>query len=133
MAQSWFQTGRALPAGRALCLPHVLRASHHDLACRTADRQVDRCARFNILSAVPAAPASDDVGGYPSAWPCPYGLCPRYSHSVERRPIETGQRGCCPPRSEEHTSETPVTNAHLVCRLLLETKKEIQIINKQHE
>src|SRR3546814_6284695 len=23
-------------------------------------------------------------------------------------------------RSEEHTSETPVTNAHLVCRLLLE-------------
>src|SRR3546814_4636634 len=82
MAQSWFQTGRALPAGRALCLPHVLRASHHDLACRTADRQVDRCARFNILSAAPAAPASDDVGGYPSAWPCPY-------------------------RSEEHTSELP--------------------------
>src|SRR3546814_10000898 len=26
-------------------------------------------------------------------------------------------------RSEEHTSETPVTNAHLVCRLLLETKQ----------
>src|SRR3546814_4943534 len=25
-------------------------------------------------------------------------------------------------RSEEHTSETPVTNAHLVCRLLLEHK-----------
>src|SRR3546814_4623571 len=25
-------------------------------------------------------------------------------------------------RSEEHTSETPVTHAHLVCRLLLETK-----------
>src|SRR3546814_8621332 len=24
------------------------------------------------------------------------------------------------PRSEEHTSELPVTNAHLVCRLLLE-------------
>src|SRR3546814_3119082 len=30
-------------------------------------------------------------------------------------------------RSEEHTSETPVTNAHLVCRLLLEKKK-----NKNH-
>src|SRR3546814_2668642 len=29
-------------------------------------------------------------------------------------------------RSEEHTSETPVTNAHLVCRLLLEKK------NKKH-
>src|SRR3546814_5174240 len=26
-------------------------------------------------------------------------------------------------RSEEHTSETPVTNAHLVCRLLLVKKK----------
>src|SRR3546814_5216157 len=26
-------------------------------------------------------------------------------------------------RSEEHTSETPVTNAHLVCRLLLAKKK----------
>src|SRR3546814_5821687 len=30
-------------------------------------------------------------------------------------------------RSEEHTSETPVTNAHLVCRLLLEKKKIIQL------
>src|SRR3546814_6877920 len=28
-------------------------------------------------------------------------------------------------RSEEHTSETPVTNAHLVCRLLLEKKKKV--------
>src|SRR3546814_9203372 len=28
-------------------------------------------------------------------------------------------------RSEEHTSELPVTNAHLVCRLLLEKKKHI--------
>src|SRR3546814_15671371 len=27
------------------------------------------------------------------------------------------------PRSEEHTSELQVTNAHLVCRLLLEKKK----------
>src|SRR3546814_6264502 len=34
------------------------------------------------------------------------------------------------PRSEEHTSETPVTNAHLVCRLLLEKKKDIST-NKQ--
>src|SRR3546814_4657352 len=30
-------------------------------------------------------------------------------------------------RSEEHTSGTPVTNAHLVCRLLLEKK------NKTHK
>src|SRR3546814_3517614 len=28
----------------------------------------------------------------------------------------------CESRSEEHTSETPVTNAHIVCRHLLETK-----------
>src|SRR3546814_6544913 len=28
-----------------------------------------------------------------------------------------------PPRSEEHTSELQSTNAHLVCRLLLEKKK----------
>src|SRR3546814_4562145 len=27
-------------------------------------------------------------------------------------------------RSEEHTSEPPVTNAHLVCRLLIETKNK---------
>ena len=27
-------------------------------------------------------------------------------------------------RSEEHTSEPPVTSAHLVCRLLLEKKKK---------
>src|SRR3546814_7354222 len=34
---------------------------------------------------------------------------------------------CCHAqcRSEEHTSELQVTNAHLVCRLLLEKKKTI--------
>src|SRR3546814_10499922 len=33
-------------------------------------------------------------------------------------------------RSEEHTSGTPVTNAHLVCRLLLEKKKLIHTYNR---
>src|SRR3546814_9558213 len=33
-------------------------------------------------------------------------------------------------RSEEHTSETPVTNAHLVCRLLLEKKQQNKRRNK---
>src|SRR3546814_7980969 len=33
-------------------------------------------------------------------------------------------------RSEEHTSETPVTNAHLVCRLLLEKKNTT--VNNHH-
>src|SRR3546814_6854550 len=37
-----------------------------------------------------------------------------------------GQPTATYSRSEEHTSELPVTNAHLVCRLLLEKK------NKQH-
>src|SRR3546814_10310069 len=33
-------------------------------------------------------------------------------------------RMICVRRSEEHTSELPVTNAHLVCRLLLEKQKK---------
>src|SRR3546814_20314159 len=101
MAHSCFQTGWALPAGGTLCLPHVLCASHHDLACRAADRRVDWPARFNILSALSAAPASDDLGGNPSAWSCPDGLCARYSQFVERRSVKAGQRGCCQSRSEE--------------------------------
>src|SRR3546814_8844302 len=32
-------------------------------------------------------------------------------------------------RSEEPTSETPVTNAHLVCRLLLEKKQNSNVTN----
>src|SRR3546814_7653294 len=38
--------------------------------------------------------------------------------------MATGRRGAF--RSEEHTS-TPVTHAHLVCRLLLEQKKQKKI------
>src|SRR3546814_7518404 len=38
-----------------------------------------------------------------------------------------GVQGEFSARSEEHTSGTPVTNAHLVCRLLLEKKKEDKI------
>src|SRR3546814_2304726 len=34
-------------------------------------------------------------------------------------------------RSEEHTSEPPVTNAHLVCRLLLEKKHKKSKDNTQ--
>src|SRR3546814_8132080 len=33
-------------------------------------------------------------------------------------------------RSEEHTSELPVTNTHIVCRLLLEKKKKKKKHNK---
>src|SRR3546814_9483027 len=35
-------------------------------------------------------------------------------------------------RSEEHTSELPVTNAHLVCRLLLEKKKNKNLVIHKH-
>src|SRR3546814_9599152 len=37
---------------------------------------------------------------------------------------------CSVWRSEEHTSETPVTNAHTVCRLMLEKKKKNIIEHK---
>src|SRR3546814_13970499 len=37
--------------------------------------------------------------------------------------IATTDGGKTWKRSEEHTSELPVTNAHLVCRLLLEKKQ----------
>src|SRR3546814_8077912 len=40
-----------------------------------------------------------------------------------RYTIETKEASNTGSRSEEHTSELPVTNAHLVCRLLLEKKK----------
>src|SRR3546814_6257477 len=41
--------------------------------------------------------------------------------SASRKPNTARVSTISPRRSEEHTSE-PVTNAHLVCRLLLETK-----------
>src|SRR3546814_5436352 len=53
-------------------------------------------------------------------WTCGAGDRPRSACPVSLRLDRgPGVRG----RSEEHTSETPVTNAHLVCRLLLEKKK----------
>src|SRR3546814_5402086 len=41
-------------------------------------------------------------------------------------------QGMRPARSEEHTSETPVTNAHLVCRLLLEKKNDTNTNNSSN-
>src|SRR3546814_2948128 len=44
--------------------------------------------------------------------------------SLPALPTETlSTRSATEPRSEEHTSELQVTNAHLVCRLLLEKQK----------
>src|SRR3546814_8632186 len=50
-----------------------------------------------------------------------------------RRRISTIGEKSIPPRSrrsEEHTSELQVTNAHLVCRLLLEKKKTTTITRR---
>src|SRR3546814_5805308 len=58
---------------------------------------------------------------------------PRATTTRARQAVARADREGAPPvrhrRSEEHTSETPVTNAHLVCRLLLE-KKNIHHTNK---
>src|SRR3546814_5940421 len=43
--------------------------------------------------------------------------------SIQEVPPAPDDMATPDPRSEEHTSEPPVTNAHLVCRLLLEKKK----------
>src|SRR3546814_8735747 len=44
--------------------------------------------------------------------------------AVKREALADRQLGAhARQRSEEHTSGTPVTNAHLVCRLLLEKKQ----------
>src|SRR3546814_1813767 len=43
---------------------------------------------------------------------------------ARQRPVRPAARRMgCGERSEEHTSELQVTNAHLVCRLLLDKKK----------
>src|SRR3546814_8292596 len=47
---------------------------------------------------------------------------------VQRSRSDGGRGGDREKRSEEHTSELQVTNAHLVCRLLLEKKKRTIII-----
>src|SRR3546814_1815307 len=55
-----------------------------------------------------------------------------FTQRLQRAPASdhAGERAdhalICAARSEEHTSEPPVTNAHLVCRLLLEKKNNTQ-------
>src|SRR3546814_3665402 len=71
--------------------------------CRRSHRcgcQVDACAKGARPRAISVPPKGLGAGG-----------------------ARTGGGGS---RSEEHTSGTPVTNAHLVCRLLLEKKKRKQ-------
>src|SRR3546814_8684290 len=61
------------------------------------------------------------------------GPAARRHQADDRRAREVRNRapeGC--DRSEEHTSETPVTNAHLVCRLLLEKNKRSDTSAHRH-
>src|SRR2546427_4787708 len=72
----------------------------------------ERCARARRSSK-----ASSLQGGRPPlfsvhAWP-----------SHQKSPLWTTKSGGLPPRSEEHTSELQ-SQSNLVCRLLLEKKKE---------
>src|SRR3546814_4216319 len=63
---------------------------------------------------------------------------PYEAHKAWREQVHrflAGTLGVMVLRSEEHTSELQVTNAHLVCRLLLEKKKKayhIRMLYKQH-
>src|SRR5690625_6604576 len=72
----------------------------------------------------------DEFGGYrngyggiwsTTTW---YDLFPFYPNEVDGMPVDIG-RGGSGGRSEEHTSELQ-SRGHLVCRLLLEKKKEIK-------
>src|SRR3546814_2565445 len=69
------------------------------------DQDVERMAGDHQLAAQAPAGFSSNQSGQPAA---------RFWARARSR------------RSEEHTSETPVTNAHLVCRLLLEKTKMIK-------
>src|SRR5690625_5567818 len=92
-------------------------------ASRRARRLIRR--RFSGVRAGVGAPASlraVDTGEVP-----PPGLTASAARlGVSVMEAHSGSRGCCcpaaVPRSEEHTSELQ-SRGHLVCRLLLETKK----------
>src|SRR3546814_7911293 len=58
--------------------------------------------------------AGEDLSGRP---------CPRDPAMLASVVNQVPHCGFPVARSEEHTSELPVTNAHLVCRLLLEKNK----------
>src|SRR3546814_4444421 len=85
--------GRMLPASSALAGD----TSHRPGPGRDAVHRAEPCDRTGSSRARRLSAGRDQIG---LNWP--------WSASV---------------RSEEHTSKTPVTNAHLVCRLLLEKKK----------
>src|SRR3546814_10273065 len=114
-------------------------------------RRPPGCSRTATLFPDTALVRSGDGGGaarrQPGVWRCRgdglvreppvrRGGRSRFSRSTDANGGKFGPANpywCCEPgrrqptvrriRSEEHTSELQVTNAHLVCRLLLEKKK----------
>src|SRR3546814_1126065 len=92
-----------------------------DLAPTILDKlQADGCRQVALSSARRAE--QDEIGAlFQPSVARGHGrdLRPRdHRHGVEGEAVERFAR-----RSEEHTSELQSTNAHLVCRLLLEKKK----------
>src|SRR3712207_8101598 len=60
-----------------------------------------------------------------------FGVAPARIGLVEDRRVEPFGQRAVPARSEEHTSELQ-SRQYLVCRLLLEKKKNIYILGKCH-
>src|SRR3546814_4913893 len=101
-------------------------------ACRTAwaacwrDSRATTTARF--WSRKPAARS------WPTTWwsrPATAACCSRPRRS-RRRSSSWGPAASATPTDRKSTRLTPVTNAHLVCRLLL-AKKKIQITENSHQ
>src|SRR3546814_2046876 len=103
-----FRSTSPLRAGKpshvSLCVPPSGVALDTGVACR-----------LSRLHCLRNRGAGDRPGRGVDAWS--FQACPENFRIAGH----DGRRG---NRSEEHTSETPVTNAHLVCRLLLEKKKK---------
>src|SRR5690606_41861014 len=99
---------------------------------RTAARGVRACCAapapdelytLSLHDALPISPArfrAAEAGVRGSAEGRAHGRVHRLSSVSERRPADPGS-----PRSEEHTSELQ-SRENLVCRLLLEKKKELR-------
>src|SRR3546814_7950963 len=92
------------------------------IAAKTDDRELQGALRELVSSIDDAAKRVSDPRAVALMKKADegYAMVYRVEDAAKRR---GGDLGSFTARSEEHTSGTPVTNAHLVCRLLLEKKK----------
>src|SRR3546814_9899654 len=105
----------------------LFRSASTGASCRPAPRGA--CARCSKPTRAPASAPIPSTAAAARGWrgkrgPATASATPGPSAARVGTPSAYGWGD----RSEEHTSELPVTNAHLVCRLLLE-KKNTTIIN----